>query len=125
MSLKPKNLAMIVTDAISFNVLYRGQLEHLRDSGMRLTLFCGQSPGGGEGKPAEERQPALGGLPPGPVLGPVVMMMPGLLGRGRDAIAEASRRRVSVVVLMAMSETPGTRVSAVSILRAQLPQSMP
>lgn len=31
----------MVTDAISFNVLYRGQLEYLADSGCDLTLICG------------------------------------------------------------------------------------
>ncbi|RIX27013.1 glycosyltransferase [Sphingomonas edaphi] len=36
-------LAMVATDAVSFNVLYQGQLEYLRDSGVRLSLFCGGS----------------------------------------------------------------------------------
>ena len=31
----------MVTDAISFNVLYRGQLEYLAESGCDLTLICG------------------------------------------------------------------------------------
>ena len=33
----------IATDAISFNVLYRGQLEFLRDNGLQLTLISGGS----------------------------------------------------------------------------------
>lgn len=36
-----KKLCFIVTDAISFNVLYRGQLEYLAASGCELTLICG------------------------------------------------------------------------------------
>lgn len=35
--------AFIVTDAISFNILMRGQLERLRDEGVKLSLFCGGS----------------------------------------------------------------------------------
>lgn len=38
-----KNICFIVTDAISFNVLYRGQLEYLKESGNELTLICGGS----------------------------------------------------------------------------------
>lgn len=34
-------LCFIVTDAISFNVLYRSQLEYLVDNGCDLTLICG------------------------------------------------------------------------------------
>lgn len=34
-------LCLIVTDAISFNVLYRGQLEYLTQRGFELTLICG------------------------------------------------------------------------------------
>lgn len=33
----------IVTDAVSFNSLYRGQLEYLHDQGFNLTLICGGS----------------------------------------------------------------------------------
>lgn len=36
-------VCMIVTDAISFNGLYRGQLEFLNKSGLNLTLVCGGS----------------------------------------------------------------------------------
>jgi hypothetical protein len=50
----------------------------------------GQSPRGGEGDAAEERQPSLCRAPPRSVLGPVVMMMPRLLGHGRDAVAEVA-----------------------------------
>ncbi|MDN7131515.1 glycosyltransferase [Halomonas sp. MC140] len=39
-----KRICLVVTDAISFNVLYRGQLEHLSAQGYRLTLLCGGSP---------------------------------------------------------------------------------
>ena len=38
-----KKLCFVVTDAISFNVLYRGQLEYLANSGCELTLICGGS----------------------------------------------------------------------------------
>lgn len=38
-----KKLCFIVTDAISFNVLYRGQLEFLRQNNFELTLICGGS----------------------------------------------------------------------------------
>ncbi|WNL42933.1 glycosyltransferase [Halomonas sp. PAMB 3264] len=38
-----KRLCLVVTDAISFNVLYRGQLEHLKAQGFQLTLLCGGS----------------------------------------------------------------------------------
>lgn len=34
-------LCLIATDAISFNVLYQGQLEFLRQAGIDLTLICG------------------------------------------------------------------------------------
>ena len=34
-------LCLIATDAISFNVLYRGQLEFLQRAGLSLTLVCG------------------------------------------------------------------------------------
>src|SRR5699024_6738134 len=33
----------IVTDAVSFNSLYRGQLEYLSSQGFNLTLICGGS----------------------------------------------------------------------------------
>jgi len=36
-----RDLCLVVTDAISFNVLYRGQLEYLAKQGFRLTLICG------------------------------------------------------------------------------------
>ena len=36
-------VCLIVTDAISFNVLYRGQLEYLVAEGFELTLICGGS----------------------------------------------------------------------------------
>ena len=36
-------LCMVVTDAVSFNVLYRGQLEYLAEHGFNLTLICGGS----------------------------------------------------------------------------------
>lgn len=36
-------LCLIATDAISFNVLYEGQLEFLRRAGLQLTLVCGGS----------------------------------------------------------------------------------
>lgn len=36
-------LCLVVTDAISFNVLYRGQLEYLVKNGFDLTLLCGGS----------------------------------------------------------------------------------
>ena len=36
-------ICFIATDAISFNVLYEGQLEFLRDQGLELTLICGGS----------------------------------------------------------------------------------
>ncbi len=36
-----KKFCFIVTDAVSFNVLYRGQLEYLARSGIDLTLICG------------------------------------------------------------------------------------
>lgn len=36
-----KRICLVVTDAISFNVLCRGQLEFFRDSGAALTLVCG------------------------------------------------------------------------------------
>ena len=36
-------VCLIATDAISFNVLYEGQLEFLRDHGLELTLVCGGS----------------------------------------------------------------------------------
>ena len=36
-------LCFVATDAISFNVLYRGQLEYLRKEGFSLTLICGGS----------------------------------------------------------------------------------
>ena len=38
-----RKLCFIVTDAISFNVLYRGQLEYLVAEGFELTLICGGS----------------------------------------------------------------------------------
>lgn len=38
-----KKLCFVVTDAISFNVLYRGQLEYLANSECELTLICGGS----------------------------------------------------------------------------------
>lgn len=34
-------ICLVVTDAISFNVLYRSQLEYLKAQGFRLTLICG------------------------------------------------------------------------------------
>lgn len=37
-------LCLIATDAISFNVLYQGQLEFLHRAGFDLTLICGGSP---------------------------------------------------------------------------------
>lgn len=37
-------LCLIATDAISFNVLYQGQLEFLRQAGLDVTLVCGGSP---------------------------------------------------------------------------------
>jgi glycosyltransferase involved in cell wall biosynthesis len=37
-------VCFVVTDAISFNVLYRGQLEYLAKRGFRLTLICGGAP---------------------------------------------------------------------------------
>ena len=36
-------VCLIATDAISFNVLYEGQLEFFRDHGLELTLVCGGS----------------------------------------------------------------------------------
>ena len=36
-------LCLVATDAISFNVLYRGQLEYLQEEGFELTLICGGS----------------------------------------------------------------------------------
>ncbi len=36
-----KSLCFVATDAISFNVLYQGQLEYLSERGHRLTLVCG------------------------------------------------------------------------------------
>ena len=36
-------VCLIATDAISFNVLYEGQLEFFRDHGLELTLICGGS----------------------------------------------------------------------------------
>lgn len=36
-----KCLCFVATDAISFNVLYRGQLEYLNECGHNLTLVCG------------------------------------------------------------------------------------
>lgn len=39
-----KNVCFIITDAVSFNALCKGQLEYLRDSGQfKLTLLCGGS----------------------------------------------------------------------------------
>lgn len=38
-----KKICLIVTDAISFNVLYQGQLEYLNDNGFEITLICGGS----------------------------------------------------------------------------------
>lgn len=38
-----KNFCFVITDAISFNVLYRDQLEYLVDNGCNLTLICGGS----------------------------------------------------------------------------------
>ena len=38
-----RDLCLVVTDAISFNVLYRGQLEHLVAQGFNLTMICGGS----------------------------------------------------------------------------------
>lgn len=38
---EPAKLCFVATDAVSFNVLYRGQLEFLAASGFRLTLICG------------------------------------------------------------------------------------
>ena len=38
-----RNICFVVTDAISFNVLYRGQLEYLVGEGFALTLICGGS----------------------------------------------------------------------------------
>ncbi|QEH80266.1 glycosyltransferase family 4 protein [Sphingomonas sp. C8-2] len=38
-----KKMCFIVTDAISFNILYRGQLEYLVANGFNLTLICGGS----------------------------------------------------------------------------------
>ena len=38
-----RRLCFVVTDAMSFNVLYRGQLEYLRRDGFDLTLICGGS----------------------------------------------------------------------------------
>lgn len=38
-----KRVCLVVTDVISFNVLYRGQLEYLSAKGFRLTLLCGGS----------------------------------------------------------------------------------
>lgn len=35
------DVCLIATDAVSFNVLYRGQLEYLQRRGVRLTLICG------------------------------------------------------------------------------------
>lgn len=40
-----RRLCFVVTDAISFNVLYRGQLEYLLGEGFELTLICGGSDG--------------------------------------------------------------------------------
>lgn len=39
-----KRICFVVTDAISFNVLYRGHLEQLVSQGFHLTLLCGGSP---------------------------------------------------------------------------------
>lgn len=38
-----KNFCFIITDAVSFNVLYEGQLEYLVNNGCKLTLICGGS----------------------------------------------------------------------------------
>lgn len=38
-----RRLCFVVTDAVSFNVLYRGQLEYLMREGFDLTLICGGS----------------------------------------------------------------------------------
>lgn len=38
-----KEICLIATDAVSFNVLYRGQLEYLVSRNLRLTLICGGS----------------------------------------------------------------------------------
>lgn len=38
-----RRLCFVVTDALSFNVLYRGQLEYLHSEGFDLTLICGGS----------------------------------------------------------------------------------
>lgn len=35
------NICFVVTDSISFNVLYRGQLEYLSEYGCQITLICG------------------------------------------------------------------------------------
>ena len=41
--MKPK-ICFIMTDAVSFNVLYRNQLEYIRDSSnFEITLICGGS----------------------------------------------------------------------------------
>ncbi len=70
----------------------------------------------------------------------MVMMMPRLLGRGCDAVAETTDDLLDLLTRTGPIDpqtqrlgggrdgdvrTPGTLVSAVSILRAQLPQSMP
>lgn len=38
------DLCIVATDALSLNVLYRGQLEYLRDSGVVVSLVCGGRP---------------------------------------------------------------------------------
>mgnify|MGYP001308173734 FL=1 len=45
---------LVITDAVSFNSLYRGQLEYLSSQGFRLTLICGGSQD--EVKKLENRQ---------------------------------------------------------------------
>lgn len=49
-------LCLIATDAISFNVLYQGQLEYLRQAGLDLTLICG----GGEEELSRLRRREVG-----------------------------------------------------------------